>query len=274
MKKRLKTINKIIFLMILASAMYGCGKQSSRKDFVARVNNTYLTREQLAQMIDTNSASNFYRNEVIRNWINSELLYQTAKEKGILKGEEYKSLIDRAQRELAASLLVQKYYDDEKTGYDSKELEDYYNRHLNEFKRFYDSYFINMINFTNEDRAIQFRNTVLESDWDKAVNIFKGDSSVYSINDGKLYYDYEIHPVSLSRIVTSLNPGEISIVISIEPGHYTVVQEIQKYSAGSIPPFDVIKSEVGLRFEADRKSNLTRNYIKELYSKNDIEVRN
>ena len=274
MKKHLKTISNIILPIIFFSALYGCGKQSPQKNFVARVNNTYLTREQLAKMIDTNTASNFYRNEVIRNWINSELLYQTAKEKGILKGEEYKSLIDKAQKELAASLLVQEYYGHEKTGYDNKELEDYYNQHQNEFKRFYDSYFINMINFTNEDRAIQFRNTVLESDWEKAVNVFKGDSSVFSINSRELYYDFEIHPVSLFRIVASLNPGEISIVISNEPGHYIIVQEIQKYNAGSIPPFDVIKSQVELRFAADRKSNLTRNYIKELYSKNDIEVRN
>ena len=274
MKKHLKAINQIACLIIVTAVVSGCGKQAPKKNFVARVNDAYLTQEQLAKMIDTNSASHFYRSEVIRNWINRELLYQAAKSEGIMKEKEYKNLIAQAEKELAASLLVQKYYNSEKTNYDPKDLTEFYRAHMNEFKRFYDSYLINMINFTDEDKAIQFRSTVLESDWDKAVNIFKGDTSVYSMSNKKLYYDYEIHPASLSRIVASLNPGEISIVISNEPGHFIVVREIQKYESGTIPPFDVVKPQVAIRFEADRKNMLIRKYINELYSKNDIEVRN
>ncbi len=274
MKKHLKKISYIASFVAVAAAFNGCGKQSTNKDFAARVNNSYLTNEQLLQMIDTSKASNFYRSEVIRNWINRELLYQTAKDKGILKDRRYKELLEEAQKELAASFLVQKYYDDEKTNYDSKDLEDFYNQHQIEFKRFYDSYLVNVLDFTNEDKAIQFRNTVLESDWDKALNVFKGDSTIHSISSDKLYYDFEIHPAALSRIITSLNPGELSVVISDEPGHFVVVQEIQKYEPGSIPPFDVVKSQVSIRFEAERKNTIIKNYIKELYSKNDIEVRN
>ena len=274
MKKHIKTLNSIACLIIIAAVFAGCGKQKPKKNFVARVNNTYLTEEQLAKMIDSKSASDLYRSEVIRNWINRELLYQTAKSEGIPKDSDYREIIARTEKELAASMLVQKYYNKEKTNYDPNDVKEYYKQHQNEFKRFYDSYLINMINFTNEDKAIQFRNTVLESDWEKALNVFKGDSSVYSSNNKKLYYDYEIHPASLSRIVSSLNPGEISIVITNEPGHYIVVQEIQKYEAGSIPPFDVIKPQVAVRFEADRKNDLIKKYINELYSKNDIEVRN
>ncbi len=274
MKKHLKTINNIACLIVLTAAISGCGKRSQHVDFAARVNNTYLTKQQLAEMIDTARASNFYRSEVIRNWINRELLYQAAKDKGILKDEEFKVLLDKAQKELAASLLVQKYYDDEKTNYNTKDLEDYYNQHQIEFKRFYDSYLVNIIDFTNEDKAIQFRNTVLESDWEKALNVFKGDSSLYNVTSGKLYYDYEIHPAALSRIVTALNPGELSIVITDEPGHFVVVQEILKFDSGSVPPFDIVKRQVAIRYEAERKNTIIRNYIKELYSKNDIEVRN
>lgn len=274
MKKHIKTLNKIACLIIIAAAFAGCGKEKPRKNFVARVNNSYLTEEQLAKMINSKSASDLYRSEVIRNWINRELLYQTAKSEGVLKSGDYKKIISRTEKELAASMLVQKYYNKEKTIYDPKYVIEYYKKHQNEFKRFYDSYLINMINFTNEDKAIQFRNTVLESDWERALNVFKGDSSVYSLSNNDLYYDYEIHPASLSRIVSSLNPGEVSIVITNEPGHYIVVQEIQKYEAGSVPPFEVIKQQVALRYEADRKNILIKKYINELYSKNDIEVRN
>ena len=241
---------------------------------MAKVNNSYLTKEQLAEMVDTASASNFYRNEIIRNWINNELLYQEAVKKGILKDEEFIKLINKSAKELAASLLLQKYYQDAKISYAPKDVEDFYNQNKDEFIRFYDSYFLNIISFNNEDKAIQFRSTVLESNWEKALNIFKDDPSLLYVKVNVLLYAFEIHPVVLERIVTSLNPGEVSIVIEDEPGKFTVVNEIQKYNKGTIPPFEVIKPLVEGRFIEFKKENLIQNYIKDLYSNNDIEVRN
>jgi hypothetical protein len=230
--------------------------------------------EQLADMIDTASTNNFYRSEIIRNWINNELLYQEAVKKGILQDEKFKKLINKSTKELAASLLLQKYYQDAKVSYEPKDVEDYYNQNKEEFIRFYDSYFVNIISFNNEDKAIQFRSTVLESDWERALNIFKDDSSLVYEKTKVLLYAFEIHPIALERIVTSLNPGEVSIVIKDEPGRFTVVNEIQKYNKGTTPPFEVIKTLVEGRFVEFKKENLIQSYIKDLYSNNDIEVRN
>lgn len=254
--------------------LYGCGKESPRKNYVARVNDTYLTREQLAEMIDTNSAGNFYRSEVIRNWINKELLYQAALKEGILKEDKFRKLLEDSKKELAASMLLQKYYEDEKLNYEPGDVENFYNSHKNDFVRFYDSYYLNEIVFSDEDKAIQFRSTLMESDWDKALNIFKNDSSIVKIRTRGIYYNYEIHPVTIFRIVSGLYPGEISTVINDEPGMFTVVQEIDKYEKGAIPPFDVIKDQVKDRFIAKKKEDLIANYIKDLYSNNEIEVRN
>ena len=42
--------NIILFSVILATA--GCSKENSKKDFIARVNETYLTREDFASLVD------------------------------------------------------------------------------------------------------------------------------------------------------------------------------------------------------------------------------
>ncbi len=261
-------------MLILAAVLAGCSKPSPQKNFVARVNNSYLTENQLDAMIDTGSTSNFYRSEVIRNWINRELLYQQAVKKGILKSDEYKKLTSRSSKEIAVSLLLQKYYEDEKVDYEPKDLEDFYNSNKDEFKRFYDSYYINIISFDNEDNAIQFRSTVLASDWESALNIFKDDSSIVYVKSNALLFAYEIHPVAVERVVTSLSPGEVSIVIVDQSGRYTVVNEIQKYSKDTVPPFEVVRPLVEGRFVEYKKENLIQSYIKDLYSNNDIEVRN
>jgi len=272
--KLLNQINEAFLITFTAVSLISCGKESSQKNFVARVNNSYLTSEELASMIDTNKASNFYKNEVIRNWINKEILYQTAVKDGILKEDKFKSVIEDSKKELAASFLIKKLYEDEKVSYSLNDLEDYYIQHTNEFARFYDSYLINMIAFSDEDKAVQFRSIVLESDWENALTVFKGDTSIKKIRTNQLLYDYEIHPVTLLRVVTDLNPNEISIVLKDENGNFTVIQEVQQFKKGTIPPFEVIKPEVVDRFVAEKKEALIKNYIKELYSNNDIEIKN
>jgi hypothetical protein len=226
-------------------------------------------------MIDTNYASNFYRNEVIRNWINKEVMYQEAVKKGILKESEFNRLIENSKRELAASMLMQKYYEDEEVTYEPEELEEYYNGHKEEFKRFYDTYLINRADFNDEDKAVRFRSMVQESNWDKALNALKSDRSIINIGANELLYDHEIHPAPLLRIVSGLNPGEVSIVIYIQSEKsYSVVYEIQKFDKDSVPPFQLIKPFVEKRFVAKKKEDLMKSYIKELYSNNEIEIRN
>ncbi len=254
--------------------MAGCSKETPQKNFVARVNNAYLTRDDLARIIGTNSANNFYRNEVIRNWINQELLYQAAVKKGIIKEEEYLQLIDESKKKLAATLLIKKYYNDEMVSYEPADVEKYYDEHKDEFKRFYDSFLLNLISFKDEDKAEKFRSIVLESDWEKALNVFKTDSSIIYAQTNQLLYDYEVHPAELSRIVTNMAPNEVSIVINDEAGHYSVVQEIQKFEKDSIPPFQAVKSIAESRYVEQKKEELVSSYIKELYSNNEIEVRN
>ncbi len=274
MKKLLSQLSKVLIIISAAVVINGCGKKSVHNNFVARVNNTYLTKAELAGMIDTSSAGKLYKSEVIRNWINRELLYQTAVKKGILKEEKFKRIIDDSKKELAASMLVQEYYENEKVSYGQDQIENYFNRHKNDFVRFYDSYYLNEAVFNDEDKAIQFRQALMESDWNNAVNVFKGEASILRISTGVLLYNYQIMPVTIFRIVSGMYPGEISTVINDEAGRYTVIQEIQKYDKGTVPPFEVVKKQAEDRFIAEERENLIRNYIKDLYSNNEIEVRN
>ncbi len=271
--KKLLT-NKLLAVIIPAAVIFnGCGKEEDRTEFVAKVNDTYLTSDELNSIIESDNAGNFYTGEVIRNWINRELLYQEALRQGIIDNNEFKKLIEMSQKELAAAMLLNKVVEKEKFSAELKEAQEYYEKAKDEFKLTSDAFLVNIINFSDEDKAVRFRTTVLESDWNKALNVYKSEQALMDEETSKLFYDYEIHPVALLRLVNELQQQEISIVVSSKPGTFTVVQLIDKYLKGSIPPFELVKDRVSRRLIAIKREAFINNYLKELYAKSDIEIK-
>ena len=265
-------IKSVVFLAVIL--LTGCEQKQQKTNYVARVNDSYLTAEELAAMVDTNSSNTFFRNEVIRNWINRELLYQQAMKEGILQEKKYKRILDKSEKELAGVLLLDKYGKNEKIIIEPRDLTKYYKKNLEDFKVEEDSYLLNIIHFSNENRAIEFRSLLLDSDWQKALNVFNNDSTIIGFSSNSLMRETDIYPVMLLRVVKRLYPLEISIVITERPGYYTVAQVLNKYAKNSVLPFDIVKSEIEKRYIAERKKVTVENYIKELYSDYEIEVIN
>jgi hypothetical protein len=272
--KRLNPLNKIKLLFIAATILTGCGKEQPKAEYVARVNDAYLTKAELASFIDTTDENALHKSEVIRNWIDREVLYQKAVEEGILDKDEYKRIIKNSGKELAGVILLNKYVAGKKIQFEQRDIINYFKKNSNDFKLASNSYLLNIIHFSNEDRAVEFRSLLLDSDWQKALNVFYDDSTLISSKNSVFLKEQDISSIKVLRMVKRLHPLEISIVISEREGYYTVVQVLKKYSEGSLPEFNVIKKEVEKRFIAEKRKEQLENYIKDLYSTNEIEVRN
>lgn len=270
--RHLSRLNKISLMLIAASILTGCGKEQPKTEYVARVNDAYFTKKELASLIDTTMVNTLHKSEVIRNWINREILFQKAKKDGIVKQDDYKRLIKNSGKELAGALLLDNYISSVTINFEQRDLINYFEANSNDFKLPDKTYLLNIIHFSNEDRTVEFRSLVLDSDWQKAMNIFYGDSAIISTESKLLIKEQDVYSIKILRVVKRLHPLEISIVISEREGYYTVVQVLKKYLKGSLPSFDVIKQDVEKRFLAEKRKELLENYIKDLYSKNEIEV--
>lgn len=273
-KRHLSRLNKISLVLIAAAILTSCGKEQPKTEYVARVNDAYLTKKDLALLIDTTMVSTLHKSEVIRNWINREILFQKAKKEGILQQDDYKGLIKNSGKELAGALLLNSYISSVTINFEQRDLINYFKENSNDFKLTDKTYLLNIIHFSNEDRAVEFRSLVIDSDWQKAMNVFHGDSEIISIESKLLLREQDVYSIKVLRVVKRLHPLEISIVISEREGYYTVVQVLEKYLEGSLPSFDLIKLDVEKRFVADKRKELMENYMKDLYSKNEIEVIN
>jgi len=265
--------NKFTWFLFAALALSGCGKDKPQTNYAARVNDAYLGKAELKEMSDTSLGYNFYTNEIIRKWVHRELLYQQAVSEGIVDEEKFNRLLENAKKELAAALLLEQKFDEEKFSYEEKDIVSYFESNKENFKLLYDSYLINLIFFSDEDKAIQFRSTVIESDWSKSFNVFTGDSSIIENKTAILVTEKELHPAALLRVVKELYPKEVSIVLNNRREEYTLVQLLENYKAYSIPPLALIKKEVEASFRAEQKEKFVEQFIKELYSENEIEVK-
>jgi hypothetical protein len=267
-----KTLTKILFLFgVLVFA--ACSKEQKKDDFVARVNDSYLTREDFASLADTANLNSAQKEQLIKNWIYQEVLFQAADKEGITTREDYLNIVNKSSNELAAAMLIDDYVSNEKINYSDEDLIDYYESNKNYFRLNTDAYLINKVIFNNEDNAIKFRSLALDSEWKKAVSAFVNDSSLIMNTVSDLVEESNIYPLQLSRIIKDFYPEEISIVITNKPGYYSIVQLLNKLGKESVPPFEVIKTKVEKRFLAEKKKALVEEYLKNLYSQNEIEIK-
>lgn len=274
--KRLLSKNKIYlaFCLVFVFTLCSCGSKKTKTDYIARVEDSYFTRQDFAAAFDTSKTAVSFKKEFLRNWVDRELLYKEAVKEDIEKDEEFQRLLAESKKELAKSFLIKKLLDAENFNVEVKELQKYYDENKNDFKLFFDAYFINVIKFRDEDKAILFRNSAIETGWNKASLAFLNEPAKVSEDDNKLVYVHQFQSADILNIVRELSAGEISIVINSGSDEFSVVQLVNKFSSNDIPPLEAVKEEAEKRLIAKKKQEFLQNHMKELYSKYDIEIRN
>ncbi|HMN18741.1 MAG: peptidyl-prolyl cis-trans isomerase [Ignavibacteriota bacterium] len=266
------TINSIILFSVVL-IFVSCSEKKQKTEYIARVNNSYLTREVFASLVDTSGITTEEKDNAVKLWVYDELLYQKAVSEGITKEEVFLRIINDSRRKLAGSIYINNLIDDEDFDISDDDLAEYYEKNKLYFRADEDYFKLNKIYFNNEDKAIKFRNIAVESGWQNALNMFENDLSVINKINLQVVKESNLYPVQISKIMKDFYPQEISVVISEKPGTYSLVQFIAGYTKGSELPFESIKEEVTNRYKAELKTKAIENHIKELYTKNDIEIK-
>ncbi|AFH48175.1 Hypothetical protein IALB_0463 [Ignavibacterium album JCM 16511] len=272
-RKLLKLKTDKILLLSLIILLTSCSKEEKQKSYLAKVNDSYLTREELASLVDTSNLDASEKNALIKDWIYNELLYQKALDEGITEQNNFNNIFQSSYKKLAIALLIQKIYNETEIDFKTSDLLEYYEKNKNYFIRPFETYLINHARFKDELTAIRFRDIVLESNWEKANQFFEKNNSVIFSETGNLKELTEIYPIEVADAVKFLLSDEVSIVIRDKQMTYNVVQLKRKFNAFEVLPFDIIEKEVEKRFVDERKSKQFENFLKELYSKSEIVIK-
>lgn len=261
------------FLLTLVLFTTSCTRKEQTEDYVAKVEEHTLTTAVLDSALGDYNNKSMYKEEFINDWVEKEVLYQEAIKENIIAEPNYISLVKRSERELAATLLIEKYLKNNPINPATDEIKKYFDVYKSDFRLTDDLYKLNLASFVNRESAIRFRNLLIESRWENTIKIIKSDNTLIEEFANKLFYSYQIKPLAFQKVVDNLLLNEVSIVFDSEPSKFTVVQFLEKYNRNSIPSFEFIQNIVRERFITVKRKELIKNYIESLISDYKVEIK-
>lgn len=267
-------LNKTAVVLFLLIVLFGCTKEREElnEPIVAKVGNSSLSKSELDSSLGYYKINEEHREEFIRRWIERELLFSEAVSKGIKSRSEYQIISEASNKELAAALFVKDHFNENKTIITQSELKSYYKSNPLQFSISENAAVVNYAGFSDINDAIDFRSILFESGWSYNAEQLENIDNIKEYAVDKLFLRSELPTAKVVRVLENLLPGEISIVFESEPNIFTVVQLVDRLKANSIPEYKYIESEVRERYLMMKKKLAYSDFIKELYSKYNVEI--
>lgn len=262
-------ISKSVLLIVLT--ILSCSEPEKEEKYVAKVENSILSENEFNQLND--SFTDFkYREEIINNWVETELLFIEAKENSILESEEYLYLVELNNKKAAISLLLKNYFDNNRINISPAEKIKFYSSNRELFRLKEKSYIYNIALFSDFEEILTFRESLLKrNDWNITVKDYLDDSTnVFSLNVFKPIS--EINSVLLQGILNELSENEVSIIFNSEQEKYSIVQLVKCYEEFEIPLPEFLDEQLTNFVTLSKRNNLYHDFLNSLYSKYNVEI--
>lgn len=271
--RKLSGLKADYLLIIIFIFFQNCSEEKIDQEFLARVNDSYLTREDIASLIDTSDTDVSEINFLIKDWVKKELLFQKAIEEGLTDEKTYEDILLKSSRELAIALLIKKKFENFEIDFNDQDLINFYNNNKSLYQNSNQTYQLNIATFSDEDLAIKFRDLAIESNWQKAVQFTSGKKELKSVQTNFIAEEKDIYPNEIVRLANGMHENEISILIKDLKNNFYVFQLVKVFKPFEIYPFELVKDLVKENYIASKKLELFENFLSELYSNNKIEVK-
>lgn len=228
-----------IFILLAIIIIYSTC--SNHKDeYIARVGNTYLTKEDLMRMLPdgglTKNVDKNHLNSLVSNWVNKEILYQKAHQYHFDREEGVRSKVADFYRDLTIDSYV-RYFLQTNVSIDESEIRDYFLKNKNSFTRDRDEAKIVhvLVQDFNDAMAIKLALTsrnkgALDSFYSK----YKFETSVVGRGESLGEIDRNIFETSPRSII-----GPIA-----SPYGFHIVEVLSRYTAGSTRNIDEVRDEI------------------------------
>jgi peptidyl-prolyl cis-trans isomerase C len=267
----------LLVYLIITLPQQGCEQQQSKRKYLARVDDVYLTQQTLEALADSTILSSpaLTRNFVNR-WVDNELLYQEARREGMENTDQFKQQLAEVRKQLAVEALLNKeVYTDTSEVHDDS-IRAYFAQYHGDFLLQQDVVKINIIAFTVREKANAFRWKVTGGQsWESVLQAALEDSanasSIVTHVEDHYYTQQTLVPPELWRVAINLGRGEISFPVRVE-NTYAVVQTLASLKRGAPAELGFVQDEIQQRLLIERRRRQYDALLNRLQSQSQVEI--
>ncbi|MFQ5797361.1 MAG: peptidyl-prolyl cis-trans isomerase, partial [Bacteroidota bacterium] len=244
---------------------------------VARVNDSYLTMEELREHTDTTSIASPQAQAYVSRWVSRELLFQEARRRGLDKSPEIESKINEIEKQLIVTLLLDtEIYNQQVVDFSNEELLGYFENHTEEFFLQTDVAKANYALFHRRESANAFRTRVRRgTPWFDAVNDVKKDTvasaAIIELGDSLYITEQKLFPPAVWRVLIRTSAGQISFPVKTDQGYF-VFQLLGFQKRGTHAEFRYSLPEIRERLIVEKRRKLLDSLLTELRQRYTVEV--
>ncbi len=266
---------KAVFLLLIAAALMftGCGKEEEVPDnFIARVNNSYLTLQDIDSMIGMNDWKQMKqkdKSEFIDNWISLQLFALKSIELGYNENHVIKKKIENAGTKILANSYINSFLSDFELTEEEKFA--YYRAHSADFAHMVTQYKVQRITVKSKDKM----KLVLDSL--NAGMKFKDAARKYSEDNMASKGGYlgfksrkDLDPIvwnKLGELQGKYYYGYVEL-----PDHYEIVRYYDTRKVEATKEYNTVKEEIEETLMALKQKDIINNKLENLKENADIEI--
>ena len=263
--------------VLIAFSLSSCERTDQKSDYLARVNDAYLTADQIIADGDSSVlASPAALRDYVSRWVNNELLYMEARRQGIENSEAVQRQLLQARKRLSVAELLesQVYGDTARIKEDS--IKAYFALHADEFVTREGVLKLRLVTFSSRETANAFRAKIMSgTSWESAIGELRTetDSSgpMLAHADGRYYTQHTLYPPEIWRVASDLAPTEVSFPVKTQGGFF-VIQSLAVLRPGARAELDMVRDEIRQRLIMERRRLRYADLLARLHSKYEIEV--
>ncbi len=239
----------------------GCSRESGNA--VAKVGSSTLTRQELEALVPPELSRYATRDgylDLVRGWIQTRVLADEARRRGLTKDPEVRRLLDEQRDELLAQILVQRTFDSVPDPSDAG-IRRYYDAHQNDFLRLEPEVTFMQVRFPDQTTAAAFRAHVTPGTFAREAARIDPETA-RSPQSMRSYRRGELSPAAGDALF-GLREGEISSPVQDQDGWH-VYHLLSRAAAGTVRPLTTVQDAIVARLREDDRRLRMQNWVAEL----------
>jgi len=270
-----RTLN-LARIFVLAFVLAGCGPESSEVDYVARLGDRYLTREDLDSALESLTVlqdSAEAAEQIMEQWITDELLFREAVRRGLRNQAGVQSLLLENERSVLVSALLTELYKEEDSTPDDQDLLTYYEQNKDQLKLTEPFVKIRYLVTESADSAMSAVELMEgiesspnpDSAWKAVANRFTEDPDGTTTLSASFYPETRLLSSipGLNTAVQRLAPGQILSPFELD-SRYHIVQLVERIPVGTTPEVALLEDQLRARIAIENRKQLYARQVQRL----------